>query len=91
MTKFMDVDSETGKSTEILLTPAEVVKRMKEQPAIHGCLFRANVISGVGQGAATGGVTPGQGSRINKSDLTMEQFLKLRKENPGSLGLRPRR
>ncbi len=91
MTKFMDVDIETGDPIETLRTPAEAVKRMKELPAIHGCLFRANVVSGVGQGAATGGVTPGKGATIDQSKLTTEQHMKIRKENPALLGLRAKR
>ena len=90
MTKFMDVDIESGDPIETLRTPAEAVKRMKELPAIHGCLFRANVVSGVGQGAATGGVTPGQGATLDPSKLTTEQYLKIRKENPALLGLKPK-
>lgn len=89
MTKFMDVDAE-GKPIETLRTPSEVVKRMKELPAIHGCLFRANVVSGVGQGAATGSVVPGQGGNIDVSRLSPEQYRKIRKENPTLLGLRNR-
>lgn len=90
MTKFMDVDAE-GNPIETLRSPADVVKRMKELPSIHGCLFRANVVSGVGQGAATGGVTPGAGAQIDVTKLSPEQYRKIREENPGLLGLRPRK
>ena len=87
--KFQDVDAE-GKAIERSLSPADAVKRMKELPHTHGCLFRANVVSGVGQGAATGGVTPGQGAQIDVTKLTTEQYLKIRKENPALLGLKPK-
>jgi len=90
MVKFQDTDAE-GKPIETLRTPSDAVKRMKEMPKKHGNLFRANVVSGVGQGAATGGVTPGSGALVDIETLTTEQHMKLRKENPGSLGLRPRR
>ena len=89
MTKFQDVDAE-GKPIETLRTPADAVKRMKELPNLWGNLFRANVVSGVGQGAATGGVTPGAGAQIDVSRLTPEQYRKIRKENPALLGLRSR-
>lgn len=90
MVKFQDTDAE-GKPIETLRTPTDAVKRMKEMPLQHGNLFRANVVSGVGQGAATGGVTPGSGAFVDSESLTTEQHMKLRKENPGALGLRPRR
>jgi len=90
MTKFQDVDAE-GNPIETLRTPAEAVKRMKELPHQWGNLFRANVVSGVGQGAATGGVTPGQGAQVDVSKLSPEQYRKIRAENPALLGLRPRK
>ena len=90
MVKFQDVDSE-GNPIETLRTPMDAVKRMKEMPKEHGNLFRANVVSGIGQGAATGGVTPGSGAHVDVDSLTTEQHMKIRKENPGALGLRPRR
>jgi len=90
MVKFPDVDAETGQPIETRRTPAEAVKRMKELPLRWGNLFRANVVSGVGQGTATGSVTPGKGGSIDPSKLTPEQYRKIRKENPGLLGLRNR-
>ena len=90
MVKLQEFDAD-GKPIETLRTPMDAVKRMKEMPKEHGNLFRANVVSGVGQGAATGGVTPGSGALVDSETLTTEQHMKLRKENPGALGLRARR
>ena len=85
---FPDIDEKTGESITTLRTPQEAVQRMKELSEHHGNLFRANVVSGIGSGAATGGVTSGEGSRIDVTKLTAEQYRKMRKENPGALGLR---
>lgn len=85
---FPDVDEKTGDRIVTLRTPQEAVQRMKELPELFGNLFRANVVSGIGSGAATGGVTSGEGGRIDASKLTPEQYRKMRKENPEALGLR---
>jgi hypothetical protein len=87
---FPDVDEQTGEQVMTLRTPEEAVQRMKELPSIHGCLFRSNVVSGVGSGSATGGVTPGDAGRIDPAKLTPEQYRKYRKDNPEALGLRKR-
>jgi hypothetical protein len=85
---FQDINEETGNAEITLRTPQEAVQRMKELPEQWGNLFRANVVSGIGSGAATGGVTSGEGGRIDVTKLTSEQYRKLRKENPEALGLR---
>jgi hypothetical protein len=85
---FPDIDEKTGESITTLRTPQEAVQRMKELSEHHGNLFRANVVSGIGSGAATGGVTSGEGGRIDVTKLTPEQYRKMRKENPEALGLR---
>ena len=87
---FPDVDEKTGERIVTLRTPQEAVQRMKELPQHYGNLFRANVVSGIGSGAATGGVTSGEGGRIDVTKLTAEQYRKMRKENPDALGLRRR-
>jgi hypothetical protein len=87
MIDFPDVDEKTGEHITTLRTPQEAVQRMKELPELFGNLFRANVVSGIGAGAATGGVASGDGGRIDVSKLTPEQYRKLRKENPEVLGL----
>jgi hypothetical protein len=85
---FPDINEETGQAEITLRTPQEAVQRMKELPEQWGNLFRANVVSGIGSGAATGGVTSGEGGRIDVAKLSPEQYRKLRKENPEALGLR---
>lgn len=85
---FPDIDEKTGERIMTLYTPQEAVQRMKQLPEHYGNLFRANVVSGIGSGAATGGVTSGEGGRIDVTKLSPEQYRKLRKENPEALGLR---
>jgi hypothetical protein len=85
---FPDIDEKTGERIVTLRTPQEAVQRMKELPEYYGNLFRANVVSGIGSGAATGGVTSGEGGRIDVTKLTPDQYRKMRKENPEALGLR---
>ncbi len=50
MVNFPDIDEKTGESVQTLRTPLDAVKRMRELPAVHGCLFKSNVVSGVGSG-----------------------------------------
>lgn len=90
MVDFQDIDEKTGERIITLRTPQEAVQRMKELPEYWGNLFRANVVSGIGSGAATGGVTSGEGGRIDPTKLTPDQYRKLRKENPEALGLKKR-
>jgi len=90
MTEFPDVDAKTGEPIKTLRTPQDAVRRMKELPEQYGNLFRANVVSGVGQGAATGGAAPGKGGNVDVAKLSSEQYRKIRKENPELLGLRSR-
>jgi len=88
---FPDIDEKTGNRITTLRTPQEAVQRMKELPQHFGNLFRANVVSGIGAGAATGGVTSGEGGKVDVTKLSSEQFRKLRKGNPEALGLRRKR
>ena len=90
MLDFPDVN-EAGEPVMTQRTPDEAVKRMKEIPEQYGNLFKSNVVSGIGAGSATGGVTPGSAGRIDVKKLSPEQYMKLRKENPNLLGLRPER
>jgi len=55
MVDFADVDEKTGEEVRTLRTPADAVKRMRELPKIHGCLFKSNVVSGVGAGQGSSG------------------------------------
>ena len=88
MLDFPDVN-EAGEPVMTQRTPDEAVKRMKEIPEQYGNLFKSNVVSGIGAGSATGGVTPGSAGRIDVRKLTPEQYMKIRKENPSLLGLKP--
>jgi hypothetical protein len=87
---FADIDETTGDPTQTLRTPTEAVQRMKELTELYGNLFRANVVSGVGAGSATGGATPGKSGSVDVSKLTSAQYRELRAKNPELLGLRPR-
>jgi superfamily II RNA helicase len=87
---FPDIDEKTGDQVITLRTPEEAVQRMKELPEMFGNLFKANVVSGVGSGSATGGVQSGDGGRVDPTKLTPEQYRKLRRENPEALGLKRR-
>lgn len=82
---FPDIDD---KGLEVITqrTPDDTVKRMKEM-ADYANLFKNNVVSGVGANSATGGVTPGANGKIDTRNITIEQYAKIRKENPALLGL----
>jgi hypothetical protein len=71
MVKFADIDEKTGEPTETLRTPTEAVKRMRELPQIHGCLFKSNVVSGVGSGS---GEAAGASSDIDYTKMTPEYY-----------------
>ncbi len=82
------VDPQTGEAVELVLSPDDAVKRMKELPDIYANLFKPNVVSGVGGGTATGGA-PG-GGRVDVRKLTPQQYRELREKDPEKLGLRPK-
>jgi ASC-1-like (ASCH) protein len=50
MVDFPDVDEKTGDPVQTLCSPADAVKRMRQLPKVHGCLFKSNVVAGVGSG-----------------------------------------
>jgi hypothetical protein len=86
MIDFPDVDEKTGEEIKTLRTPMDAVERMKKLPKMYGNLFKSNVVSGVGAG---------QGKSYNSDDLdvknlTTEEYMRLRRENPEKLGLRRR-
>lgn len=87
MVDLTDIDAKTGEQIITRRTPEDAVKRMKELPEMFGNLFKANVISGVGAGSATGSANPGSG-RVDPRKISIEQYMKLRKENPRALGLK---
>jgi hypothetical protein len=89
MVEMSDVDPKTGEPVQMVRTPEEAVKRMKELPETYGNLFKSGVVSGIGAGVATGGA-PG-GGRIDVRKLTSQQYREIRAKNPELLGLRPNR
>ncbi len=89
MVEMSDVDPKTGEPVQMVRTPEEAVKRMKELPDTFGNLFKSGVVSGIGAGTATGGA-PG-GGRVDVRKLSPQQYRELREKNPELLGLRPKR
>jgi hypothetical protein len=87
---FPDTDPTTGERVAALHTPPSAVKRMKELPK-YANLFKSGVVSGIGSNAATGGLASGPGGKVDFKNMTQEQYLKIRKENPALLGLRPQK
>lgn len=91
MVDFPDIDSDTKKPVLTQRTPEDAVKRMKELPEFHGNMFKPNIVSGLGSHSATGGLTPGAGGKLSNAQiakLSMEQYAKIRKDNPELLGLK---
>jgi hypothetical protein len=84
MVNFPDIDEKTGGNVQTLRTPLDAVKRMRELPEIHGCLFKSNVVSGIGSG---------QGNTINHDDtdyagMSTEDYRKNRKAIKERVGRR---
>lgn len=79
-----DTVNEKGESVTLLLSPLEAVKKLKDEPAKYGGLFKSGVVGGVG--GSTGGSLP-NGGKVNVKNVSMDQYMKLRKENPAALGL----
>lgn len=71
-----------GKSIELDLSVGEAVKMMKETPERYGNLFKSTATGGLGSNT-TG--KPGQPVDVKK--LSASEYRKLRKENPGAIGL----
>ena len=87
---FPDTDPNTGEPIKALHTPQSAVKRMKELPTYVN-LFKSGVVSGAGANAATGGLMPGSGGKIDVRNITsnMDAYMALRASDPAKLGLRP--
>ena len=86
------LNTTTGEIETKTYTPEDAVKKMKDTPDTWGNLFRSGVVSGIGAGTATGGLTPGQGSKLDAAairKLTQEQFREIRANHPEWLGLDP--
>ena len=92
MVEMQAVNTATGEVETKAYTPDDAVKKMKDTPDTWGNLFRSGVVSGIGAGTATGGLTPGQGSKLDAAairKLTQEQFREIRANHPEWLGLDP--
>lgn len=90
MIEFPDFDTETGEQIVTQRTPDEAITRMKQLPEVWGNLFKSNVVSGVG-GTSNTGMAPGANGQVDVRKLSTEQYMKLRKENPAALGLKPKK
>ena len=83
---FPDKDNDSGEPITTSLTPVDAVKRMKEIPDLYGNLFKSNSVGGIGGTNATDGSS--SGGSIDYENISMEEYVKLRKENPKALGLK---
>jgi len=81
------IDPMTKEKKILLYSPSEAVEKMRDEPELFGNLFKANIVGGLGSNSSVGGATSGK--PVNVKTLTPEQYRKLKKENPGALGLRP--
>ena len=88
MVDFVTYDAETGEAKVLQMSPLEAVKKMKEDAPRYGGLFKSGVVGGIG-GTGSDGKLP-KGGKLDVSDIkkmSMEQYMKLRKENPAALNL----
>ncbi len=86
------LNTTTGEMETKAYTPEDAVRKMKDTPDTWGNLFKSGVVSGIGAGTATGGLTPGQGGKLTAVQLrnmTQEQYLEIRAKHPELLGLNP--
>jgi hypothetical protein len=74
MVNFPDIDEKTGEEIRTLRTPADAVKRMQELPKIHGCLFKSNVVAGVGSGQAN----VSNAGEVDYTNMSAEEYRKNR-------------
>lgn len=74
-----DTVNEKGESVTLLLSPHEAVKKLKDEPAKYGGLFKSGVVGGVG-GSTAGGLP--NGGKVDATKLSMEQYMKLRRKIP---------
>ena len=84
---FPDVNPETGESFMAKYTPAECVKRMKELED-YANLFKSNFTNGIGTSNTTSGLASGPGGKIDIRKLSIEQYMKLRNEQPELFGFK---
>ena len=69
MVEMQTLNTTTGDMATKAYTPEDAVKKMKDTPDTWGKLFRSGVVSGIGAGTATGGLSPGQGGRLTAAQL----------------------
>jgi hypothetical protein len=82
-----DINSETGAHQVTRRAPSDAVKRMKELREVYGNLFKPNVVSGIGGGTAPGN----SGGKVDAAKLSTAEYMRRRKENPESLGVKKTR
>jgi len=88
---MVEMKVNTDGATETLqMTPTEAVAYMKKSPEKWGNFFKNNIREGMGSTSATDG-SIGDGSAVDHTKLTTEQYMQLRKSNPSALGLDPNR
>lgn len=71
-----------GKSVDLDFTVPDAVKYMKDSPEEYGMLFLSDLTPGLGGNNGASGKKPS----VN-SEMSMEEYLKLRASNPKGLGL----
>jgi hypothetical protein len=92
MVEMLTLNTTTGETETKAYTPEEAVKRMKDDKDTWGNLFKSGVVSGIGAGTATGGLTPGQSGRLDAAAinrLSPAQYREIRAKHPEWLGLNP--
>ncbi len=72
-----------GKLIELDVSIAEAIKTLKEQPEKYGNLFEGNNAGGLGGGAGQ----PGKKADVRTLVDNPAEYMRLRKENPASVGL----
>jgi hypothetical protein len=92
MVEMQSVNATTGEMETQAYTPEDAVKKMKDDKDTWGNLFKSGVVSGIGAGTATGGLTPGQSGKLDAAainKLSAEQYREIRATHPEWLGLNP--
>jgi Spy/CpxP family protein refolding chaperone len=79
-------NEDNGAQEQLQMTPDEAVEYMKKSPGDWGNFFKNNIREGIGSSSATGGALTGDGN-VDHTKLTDEQWFKMRKDNPGALGM----
>jgi hypothetical protein len=77
--------TEDGELVEKSITPEEAVAILEGNVTEYGSLFKSSATGGAGL-KGTDGMRRKDGA-VDVSQLSMEQYARLRKENPSALGL----